>query len=150
MAFLGFRKKEEKEKKTPQAKKPEKKEKVISVVKDKKETKKKKVAKTVKTVKPAKVGTTFNPGKVILKPRITEKSNILAEDRNAYTFLVSPRASKTEIKKAIQSIYKVTPVKINTTNIPSKKVMSRGIKGIKSGGRKAIVYLKEGDKIEFV
>lgn len=87
---------------------------------------------------------------VLQRPRITEKAAILAEERNVYTFNVDPKASKKEIEKAIIANYKVRPIKINISDIKRKKVITRGKKGIKAGGKKAMVYLKEGDKIEFV
>ena len=49
---------------------------------------------------------------------------------------------------AIKAFYKVTPEKINIVRNPSKTVFVRGKKGVKSGVKKAYVYLKEGDKIE--
>ncbi len=81
--------------------------------------------------------------------RITEKSALLA-DKGIYTFNVAPNANKSEIKKAIKMVYSVTPVKIAITQITEKKVFIRGNKGVKQGGKKAVVYLKKGDKIEFV
>ena len=81
--------------------------------------------------------------------RITEKAAMGAE-RGAYTFNVATGANKNEIKKAIKLVYGVTPVKISITKIHSKPVVRRGIRGVKSGGKKAVVYLKKGDKIEFV
>jgi len=87
---------------------------------------------------------------IIKRPRITEKSGIQAEGLNIYTFEVTEMANKKNIAKAVKEIYKVTPVKVNITNLPAKKVFARGKKGRKSGVKKAIVYLKKGDKIEFV
>ena len=86
---------------------------------------------------------------IIKNPRITEKASMSFE-ANVYTFDVAPRANKTEIKKAIFSIYKVKPVRVNILPIPHKQVMSKGKKGVRGGGKKALVYLKEGDKIEFI
>jgi len=86
---------------------------------------------------------------IIKNPRITEKASFAAE-KNIYTFDISADANKTEIKKAIFTLYKVKPVKVNVLPVPKKNIMSRGKVGTKSGGRKALVYLKEGDKIEFV
>ena len=86
---------------------------------------------------------------IIKNPRITEKaSNALGQ--NVYTFDVSASANKTEISKAIFMLYKVKPVKINVLPVPYKNIMSRGKKGVRGGGKKALVYLKEGDKIEFI
>jgi large subunit ribosomal protein L23 len=87
---------------------------------------------------------------IIKRPRITEKSGIQAETSGVYTFEVTACANKKNITKAIKEIYKVTPVKVNITNLPMKKVFSRGKSGQKSGVKKAIVFLKKGDKIEFV
>lgn len=87
---------------------------------------------------------------IIKKPRITEKSGIQAETSGVYTFEVTPEANKKNIAKAVKELYKVTPVKVNITHLPMKKVFSRGKMGQKSGVKKAVVYLKKGDKIEFV
>jgi len=87
---------------------------------------------------------------VIKKPRITEKSGIQAENLGVYTFEVMPKANKKSVTKVIKEIYKVTPIKVNIVNLPAKIIVSRGKKGRKSGVKKAIVYLKKGDKIEFV
>ncbi len=87
---------------------------------------------------------------VIKKPRITEKSGLQAEKLGVYTFEVMPRANKKSVAKAVKEIYKVIPVKINIVNLPAKIIVSRGKKGRKAGVKKAIVYLKKGDKIEFV
>ncbi len=87
--------------------------------------------------------------KLIKKPRVTEKAS-LAFEQNVYTFDVTASANKTEIKKAIFSLYKVKPVKVNIVNIPAKQIMSKGKAGVKQGGKKAIVYLKKGDKIELI
>ncbi len=87
---------------------------------------------------------------IIKKPRITEKAGIQAETMGVYTFEVTPKANKKNVAKAIKEIYKVTPVKVNIVNLPMKKVFSRGKKGQTSGVKKAVVFLKKGDKIEFV
>jgi|SRR6185436_14374323 len=86
---------------------------------------------------------------ILLRPRITEKATMNSE-ANVYTFEVSPRATKPEIAKAIKSLYKVTPVKITVMAIPKKSVFLRGNAGVKGGGKKAFVFLKKGDKIEFI
>ena len=78
--------------------------------------------------------------------RITEKAALAAE-RGAYTFNVEDNANKSEIKKAIKLIYGVTPLRVTITQITEKKVVRRGKTGTKKGGKKAVVYLKKGDKI---
>ena len=86
---------------------------------------------------------------IIKNPRITEKASFNIE-QNVYTFDIAKSANKTEIKKAIFALYKVHPVKVNVLTIPKKNIMSKGKAGTKGGGRKALVYLKKGDKIEFI
>lgn len=87
--------------------------------------------------------------KLIKNPRITEKASFHAE-HNVYTFDVTSLANKTEIKKAIFTLYKVKPVKVNILKVQKKVVSLRGRKATKGGGKKALVYLKEGDKIDFI
>jgi len=86
---------------------------------------------------------------IIKNPRVTEKASF-AQEQNVYTFDVSSGANKTEIKKAIFALYKVKPVRVNVLSVPKKDIMSKGKAGVKGGGRKVLVYLKKGDKIEFV
>ena len=87
---------------------------------------------------------------VIKRPRITEKSGIRAESQNVYTFEVIKDATKTSVKEAIKELYKVTPIKINIVNLPAKNIVSRGKRGVKQSVKKAVVYLKKGDKIAFI
>ncbi len=85
---------------------------------------------------------------VIIAPLITEKSMTVSQ----YTFEVHPRATKTQIRHAIQQIFRVTVVKINTTNVGGKlkNFARRGVRtsGKQSDWKKAIVTLKAGQKIE--
>ena len=87
--------------------------------------------------------------RVVKAPRITEKATHVAE-QNVYTFNVDASATKKQVKESIVKIYKVTPVRINIVNIKQRNVTVRGKKGKQKGGRKAYVFLKKGDKIEFV
>jgi large subunit ribosomal protein L23 len=68
-----------------------------------------------------------------------------------YTFDISAGATKRDIKQAVKSIYKVTPRKVAVVTVRSKNVRSArsGKSGVKSGGRKAYVFLKKGDTITF-
>jgi large subunit ribosomal protein L23 len=86
---------------------------------------------------------------IIKNPRVTEKASF-AEEQNIYTFDITEFANKAEIKKAVFALYKVHPVKVNVLSIPRKIIMSKGKEGVKGGGRKALVYLKKGNKIEFI
>jgi len=88
-------------------------------------------------------------GRSIKQPRVTEKASVLAEE-NKYVFNVENWANKQDIKREISEIYNVIPVRVNMVNIPAKVVVVRGIKGKTSKGKKAIIYLKKGDKIEII
>ena len=90
----------------------------------------------------------FSSSSAILRPRITEKSGDASQKLNAYTFEIKPSSSKNEVAKAVKELYKVTPLKINITNLPRKRILSRGKKGWSGGVKKAVVYLKKDDKIE--
>lgn len=85
----------------------------------------------------------------IKNPKITEKAS-MALEQDVYTFDITEGANKTEIKKAIFALYKVHPVKVNVLAVPKKNVNFKGRPNTKGGGKKALVYLKKGDKIEFV
>lgn len=88
---------------------------------------------------------------VILSPRITEKSMANALGTQ-YTFAVHPQATKTQIRHAIESIFGVNVVNVNTVNVAGKKrnFARRGVRthGKQSDFKKAIVTLKPGQKIE--
>jgi large subunit ribosomal protein L23 len=86
--------------------------------------------------------------KVLIEPWVTESTTLIME-LNKYVFKVSPRANKQEIKKSIEEVYGVTVEKVNTINVPRKLRVQGRTKGWKSGFKKAIVSLKEGDKIDF-
>ena len=87
---------------------------------------------------------------IVKKLRITEKAGIKSESQNVYTFEVTKDATKKTIGEAMQFIYKVTPIKINVVNLPAKNVTARGKKGVKQAVKKALVFLKKGDKIAFI
>lgn len=85
---------------------------------------------------------------VLLRPRVTEKASLLSS-QNIYVFDVTPRANKKEISETVFRKYGFKPIKINITSIKEKRILSRrGTSGMRSGGKKALVYLKKGDKIE--
>jgi large subunit ribosomal protein L23 len=92
-----------------------------------------------------------NISSTILSPRITEKGAYLSE-KGVYVFNVSKDATKATVSAAIKLVYKVTPRMVRLSVVPSKKKMTRGTNrwGKTASGKKAYVYLKEGDKIELV
>lgn len=92
----------------------------------------------------------FNTDDILRSPRVTEKAALQNQD-SVYVFEVRVDASKRDIDYAIRSIYNVEPVKIRTAPIPRKTVQRRkGRKGFTSKGKKAYVYLKEGDSIPLI
>ncbi len=91
-----------------------------------------------------------NISTILIKPRVTEKASINAELKNVYVFEIAKGANKKDVMQAVKELYKVTPVKVATSRIPSKQVFVRGKWGVKSGGKKAYIYLKKGDKIEII
>ena len=84
---------------------------------------------------------------IIKRPIITEKTTKLAET-GVYTFEVDKKANKIEIANAIEEIFKVKVVSVNTINVlPKKKRVGRS-EGLKAAYAKAMVKLQAGDKIE--
>jgi len=83
---------------------------------------------------------------IIKKPIITEKGTILKEE-NKYTFEVDLQANKIEIKKAVEKIYGVKVLKVNTLVQYGKPKRVRAVPGRKSDFKKAIVTLKPGEII---
>ncbi len=119
--------------------------------KKKTETKTKKTApKAEAKSAPAKGGVVHFAKEVIIRPRITEKA-ANATANNVYTFDVVITATKREVIEAVKTLYKVSPVKVNMVNTPAKKVRMRRKRGfgMVSASRKAYVFLKKGDTIEF-
>ena len=88
-----------------------------------------------------------DPRDIILKPVISEKSYGLLED-NKYTFIVRPDANKTQIKIAIEQIFSVSVLNVNTLNRPGKRKRTRSGFGHRRDTKRAIVSLKPGDTIE--
>jgi large subunit ribosomal protein L23 len=88
-----------------------------------------------------------DPRDIILKPVISEKSYGLLED-NKYTFIVRPDANKTQIKIAIEQIFSVSVLTVNTLNRQGKRKRTRTGFGKRKDTKRAIVSLKPGDTIE--
>lgn len=84
---------------------------------------------------------------IIIRPVVTEKSVAMME-QNKYVFRVALSANKIEIKKAIEEIFKVKVVGVNTLRIKGKKKRMGRYEGKTSDYKKAVVQLAEGDHIE--
>lgn len=85
----------------------------------------------------------------VRKPHISEKASYLAE-KNQYTFEISPNYNKNEVKKAVEGIYGVDVLSVNVIKIPAKKMRLGRTEGFKKSLAKAVVKIKEGQKIEIL
>ena len=88
-----------------------------------------------------------DPREVIIRPIISEQSYDMMED-NCYTFEVAKTANKVEIAQAIEAIFNVKVVKVNTLNVKAKPKRVRYQLGKTRTWKKAMVTVKEGDSIE--
>ena len=85
-----------------------------------------------------------NPRDIIFSPVVSEKSYTLIDTLGQYTFLVDPRANKTEIRIAIEQIFNVKVASVNTMNRPGKALRTRHGIGRRKATKRAIVTLREG------
>lgn len=91
--------------------------------------------------------------KILLEYRVTEKAALLSANFNQYTFEVASSANRIEVARAVAKVFDVEVTKVNILNKKPKVKTDRSRKGrpgTKGGHKKAIVTLKEGDKIELV
>jgi large subunit ribosomal protein L23 len=84
---------------------------------------------------------------VVIAPVVSEKSYSLIED-NKYSFRVHPRAHKTQIRQAVEELFDVKVEAVNVVKVKPKPKRRGWHKGEKPGWKKAIVQLREGDRIE--
>ncbi len=84
-----------------------------------------------------------NPRDILLAPVVSEKSYGMLEE-GKYTFLVDPRANKTEIKIAVEAVFGVKVASVNTLNRPGKTRRTRTGTGKRKDTKRAIVTLREG------
>jgi large subunit ribosomal protein L23 len=93
----------------------------------------------------------ISPDKVLKGFRLTEKSNRASSEVGQYTFEVFSNATKYTIREAIEQRFEVTVRRVNVINVKGKQTRSRqGKPSFKPGFKKALVTLKEGDKIEMI
>jgi large subunit ribosomal protein L23 len=82
---------------------------------------------------------------------LTEKATLLSEKHNQYVFRVSPKANKIEIKGAVEQLFKKTVLNVNTANFAGKKKRERTASfGRRSHWKKAVITLKEGEKLDLI
>lgn len=89
-----------------------------------------------------------DPHDVILAPIVSEKSYDLIENSNTYTFLVDPRTNKGEIKDAVESVFGVRVVRVNTMNRKGKMKRQGWTRGRRKDTKRALVTLAEGNSID--
>ena len=90
----------------------------------------------------------MNSFEIIRTVRLTEKGTRQGEKLNQYTVVADPRANKTQIRTAVQELFKVKVTSVNTLNVRGKARRQRTAQAGRSlNWKKAIVTLKEGDKI---
>ncbi len=93
----------------------------------------------------------IDPYRVILRPLVTEKSMKGVERRNTYCFRVDPKANKIDIRRSVETIFKVHVTGVRTMNLRGKARGRFGVyRGKSSDWKKALVTLKEGDRIEVI
>ncbi|NIQ01539.1 MAG: 50S ribosomal protein L23 [Nitrospinaceae bacterium] len=92
---------------------------------------------------------TTNWYRILEKPLITEKSTLMQEHGNRVMFQVQRSANKMQIKEAVQKIFNVTVLDVNTINVKPKSRRFGRHMGKTKAWKKAIVLLKEGDTIDF-
>lgn len=90
----------------------------------------------------------MNAFEIIKTVRVTEKGTRQGEKHNQYTVVADRRANKFQIRNAVQDLFKVKVVRVNTMNVRGKARRKRTSQaGVASAWKKAVVTLKEGDKI---
>jgi large subunit ribosomal protein L23 len=88
-----------------------------------------------------------DPRDILLAPVISEKSYGLL-DENKYTFIVAPDANKTQIKIAVEQVFGVRVIGVNTNNRQGKRLRTRNGFGKRADTKRAIVSLADGDRID--
>ena len=89
----------------------------------------------------------YNPRDILLRPVVSEKSYGLL-DEGKYTFVVAPDANKTQIKQAVEEVFRVKVTGVNTLNRQGKRRRTRFGWGKRGDTKRAIVTLAEGDRID--
>ncbi len=87
--------------------------------------------------------------KIIRRPLISEKGTTLKDDNNQLLFEVDKSSNKSEIKKAVEKLFKVTVTEVRTMNRQGKPKRLGRFAGKRKDWKKAIVTLKEGDRVDF-
>ena len=87
---------------------------------------------------------------ILLSPHVSEKSTLLADKHRQFVFRVRGDASKPEIKKAVEQMFKVEVEAVQALNVKGKRKTFGRVRGYQSGWKKAYVRLKPGHDIDFL
>jgi large subunit ribosomal protein L23 len=90
----------------------------------------------------------YDPRDIVIRPVISEKSYGLQDEFNKYTFIVAPHANKTQIRQAVETIFRVKVTGVNTLNRQGKRRRTRRGWGKRPDTKRAIVSLAEGERID--
>jgi len=146
MALFDFLKRKKEVEKAKEGKKEKPAQKARPVEADKKPKQEPKpVAQPVSRAKKTS-GFAYN---AVKQPHISEKATYLAE-KDQYIFEISPNYNKNEVKKAVEGLYNVDVLSVNIVKIPAKKRRLGKTQGFKKGMLKAVVRIKQGQKIEIL
>jgi large subunit ribosomal protein L23 len=91
----------------------------------------------------------MEPYQIIQRPLITEKGMRCNEEQNTVVFRVDPRANKMQIRQAVETLFHVKVLRVNTMNMQGKKKRVRFREGKRPDWKKAYVTLRQGDTITF-
>jgi len=94
-------------------------------------------------------GAKLEPHQVLLRPLVTEKGMHRSERHNAYAFEINTLATKDDVRRAVEELFNVRVVRVNTQNRRGKPRRSRFRQGVTRDWKKAIVTLHEEDRIDF-
>ena len=90
-----------------------------------------------------------NSMQLIRRPVITERASDLQEDQNKYVFEVLSQANKVDIRRAVEAMFDVEVVKVNTSNVHGKVKRLGRFQGRRPNWKKAVVTLADGHSIDF-
>ncbi len=90
----------------------------------------------------------MNPHDVLIRPLLTEKITAIREIKNSVAFAVDRRATRVDVRHAVEKVFSVKVASVNVINVRGKKKRQGRYLGKRADWRKALVTLKEGEKIE--
>lgn len=86
---------------------------------------------------------------VLLKQHATEKTVMLLDKINCFTFIISNNSTKFDVKRVVEKLFNVVVMSVKIINVKGKKIKFKNVRGEKKNFKKALVYLKRGNNINF-